>query len=236
MVAVKALGWAAFITVVLAAAMFAVPGVVAWLSSSHSGALRTVLDDLGFGSGTGWTPAAIGGFVAAVIAVSQSARNTLTKYNLLKTPEAAQGDRAANRGSTSTIPPRAPAALAGQRLGPARVRRGRAALGERRRSGRIHRGPGCGRSSARSAVMLVMRFLADANRISLHDFYRWRLTSAYSVIRETAWPGWRASAVRYKRLSRRPAVAAERAAARTGSVHHRQHQRPPGGTLRARRA
>ena len=33
--------------------------------------------------------------------------------------------------------------------------------------------------------MLVMRFLADANRISLHDFYRWRLATAYSVIRDT---------------------------------------------------
>ena len=33
--------------------------------------------------------------------------------------------------------------------------------------------------------MLVMRFLADANRISLHDFYRWRLATAYAVIRDT---------------------------------------------------
>ena len=90
-VAVKALGWAAFITLLLALAMFAVPAVVAWLSSSHSGALQTILDDLGFGAGARWTPAAIGGFVAAVMAVSQSARKTLAKYNLLKTPEAAQG-------------------------------------------------------------------------------------------------------------------------------------------------
>ncbi|HEY0932506.1 MAG TPA: hypothetical protein VGD91_02080 [Trebonia sp.] len=90
--AVRALGWATFLTVVLTAAVFAVPGVVAWLSSSRSGALRTVLDDLGFGRGAGWTPAAIGGFVAAVITVSQSARSTLTRYNLLKTPEAAPGE------------------------------------------------------------------------------------------------------------------------------------------------
>jgi hypothetical protein len=37
--------------------------------------------------------------------------------------------------------------------------------------------------------MLVMRFLADANRISLHDFYRWRLATAYSVERDTAEKG-----------------------------------------------
>ena len=39
-VAVKALGWAAFVTLALALAMFAVPAVVAWLSGSHSGALQ----------------------------------------------------------------------------------------------------------------------------------------------------------------------------------------------------
>ena len=49
-----------------------------------------------------WTPAAIGGFVAAVVAVSQSARNTLTKYNLLSDAGGGQGDRAASRGWCGT--------------------------------------------------------------------------------------------------------------------------------------
>jgi hypothetical protein len=186
-VAVKALGWAVFVTVVLAAAMFAVPGVVAWLSSSHSGAFRTVLDDLGFGGGAGWTPATIGGFAAAVIAVAQSARTTLIKYNLLKTPAAAQGD-APQPGLIGTavgylrgllLPWLASVlvllafAVAGLRW----VKDGAAAgFG----------GGQLGQVIVALAVMLVMRFLADANRISLHDFYRWRLTSAYSVIRDTS--------------------------------------------------
>ena len=46
-VAVKVPGWAAFVTLSLALAMFAVPAVIAWLSGSHAGALKTVLDDLG---------------------------------------------------------------------------------------------------------------------------------------------------------------------------------------------
>jgi hypothetical protein len=186
-VAVKVLGWAAFISVILAAAMFAVPAVVAWLSSSHSGALRTVLDDLGFGSGAGWTPAAIGGFVAAVIAVSQSARNTLTKYNLLKTPEAAAGN-APDPGAIGTavsylrglvLPWLASVlvllafAVAGLRW----VKDGTAAGFTRDQLWQV---------IGALAVMLVMRFLADANRMSLHDFYRWRLASAYSVIRDTS--------------------------------------------------
>jgi hypothetical protein len=185
-VAVKALGWAAFITVALAAAMFAVPAVVAWLSSSHSGALRTVLDDLGFGRGAGWTPAALGGFVAAVIAVSQSAKTTLTKYDLLKTPEAAPGD-AQKPGLIGTaagylrglvLPWLASGlilvafALAGLRW----VKDGAAAGFSRDQLWQV---------LGALAVMLVMRFGADANRIALHDFYRWRLASAYSVIRDT---------------------------------------------------
>ena len=186
-VAVKVLGWAAFITVVLAAAMFAVPAVVAWLSSSHSGALRTVLDDLGFGSGAGWTPAALGGFAAAVLAVSQSARNTLTKYNLLKTPEAAAGN-APDPGPAGTavsylrglvLPWLASVlvllalAVAGLRW----VKDGTAAGFTRDQLWQV---------IGALAVMLVMRFLADANRMSMHDFYRWRLASAYSVIRDTS--------------------------------------------------
>ena len=98
-VAVKALGWAAFVTLSLALAMFAVPAVIAWLSGSHAGAVKTVLDDLGFGNGAAWSPAAIGGFVAAVIAVSQSARTVLVKYDLLKSPEAAPGADATQAGS-----------------------------------------------------------------------------------------------------------------------------------------
>jgi hypothetical protein len=189
-VAVKVLGWSAFITVVLAAAMFAVPAVVAWLSSSHSGALRTVLDDLGFGGGAGWTPAAIGGFAAAVIAVSQSARNTLTKYNLLKTPEAAAGDAPAPgpvgtavsylRGLVlpwlASVLVLLALAVAGLRW----VKDGTAAGFTRDQLWQV---------IGALAVMLVMRFLADANRMSMHDFYRWRLASAYSVIRDTSVQG-----------------------------------------------
>ena len=186
-IAVKALGWAAFLTVALAVAMFAVPAVVAWLSSSHSGALRTILDDLGFGRGAGWTPAALGGFVAAVIGVSQSARNTLTKYDLLKTPEAAQGN-ATKPGLIGTavgylrglvLPWLASGlilvafAVAGLRW----VKDGAAAGFTRDQLWEV---------IGALAVMLIMRFVADANRIALHDFYRWRLASAYSVVRDTS--------------------------------------------------
>jgi len=187
-VAEKTLGWAAFITLVLALAMFAVPAVLAWLTSSHSGALKTVLDNLGFGSGASWSPAAIAGFVAAVVAVSQSARQTLTKYNLLSTPEAAKGN--AQPSALGTIVD----SLRGFLLpwiASVLVVLAFAVAGLRWTLD----GTAAGFTAAQAwqvigalAVMLVMRFLADANRISLHDFYRWRLASAYAVQRTTGQP------------------------------------------------
>ena len=190
-VAVKALGWAAFVTLSLALAMFAVPAVIAWLSGSHAGALKTVLDDLGFGTGAAWSPAAIGTFVAAVIAVSQSARKILVKYDLLKSPEAAQGGDAPQPG----VAAKAIAYLRGLLLpwlASILVVAAFAVAGLRW----VKDGAAPGFTAGQAwlvigalAVMLIMRFLADANRISLHDFYRWRLATAYSVIRDTSQPG-----------------------------------------------
>ena len=187
-VAVKALGWAALVTLSLALAMFAVPAVIAWLSGSHAGAVKTVLDDLGFGNGAAWSPAAIGGFVAAVIAVSQSARTVLVKYDLLKSPEAAPGADATQAG----VAAKAIAYLRGlilPWLASILVLAGFAVAGLRW----VKDGAAAGFTAGQVwlvigalAVMLIMRFLADANRISMHDFYRWRLATAYSVIRDTS--------------------------------------------------
>jgi hypothetical protein len=184
-VAVVLLGWATFITVVLTLAFFAVPGLVAWLSSSHSGALRTVLDDLGFGSGARWTPAAIGGFIGAVIAISQSARRTLTKYGLLKTPEAA-GATAPSPGPLGTavsylrglVLPWLASVLIVLAFTVAGLRWVKDGAAAGFTAGQLWQVIGA------LALILIMRFVADANRISLHDFYRWRLTSAYSVTRD----------------------------------------------------
>jgi hypothetical protein len=181
--AVTSLGWAAFVTLLLALAMFAVPAAIAWLSGSHAGALKTVLDDLGFGAGAGWTPAAVSGFVMAVIAISQSAQKTLGTYNPFKSSQAAQG----SQGLTATVTgylrglllPWLASALVLLAFAVAALRW-------------VKDGAAAGFTSDQLwlvigglAVMLVMRLLADANRISLHDFYRWRLAAAYAVTRDT---------------------------------------------------
>jgi hypothetical protein len=185
-VAVEALGWASFITLVIATAMFAVPAVIAWLSSSHSGALQTVLDDLGFGSGAGWTPAAIVAFVGAVVAVSQSARQTLTKYNLLSTPTASPG-QPPQPGALGTftgylrglVLPWIASVLVVLAFAVVALRWVKDGAAAGFTANQVWQVIGA------LVVILVMRFVADANRISLHDFYRWRLTTAYSVIRDT---------------------------------------------------
>jgi hypothetical protein len=182
--AVSALGWAASITVALAIAMLAVPDLIAWLSGPHSGDLKTVLDDLGFGAGAAWTPAALVGFVAAVVAVAQSARTAVAKYDLLKAPAAGQTQSGLLGTVTgylrSLVLPWVAAVLillAGFVVVLRWVKDGAAA------------GFAAGQVwlfVAAVAVMLAGRVLADVNRISLHDFYRWRLATAYSVERDPA--------------------------------------------------
>ena len=187
-VAVKSLGWAAFITLVVALAMLAVPELVAWLSGSHAGALKTVLDDLGFGTGASWTPATLVAFVAAVVAVSQSAQKALAKYNLVGASGTAQGPNAQQTGAMATVgayvrtlllPWLASVllVLAGFVAALRWVKDGAAAGFTRDQVWQV---------VVALAVILVARVATDANRISLHDFYRWRLASAYAITRKAS--------------------------------------------------
>lgn len=183
---VTALGWAAFVTLVLALALLAVPELIAWLSGSHAGAAATVLNDLGFGAtGAAWTPAALAGFVAAIVAISQSAQQALAKYNLLQAPGAAQGASAPPTGlaavtsylRTLLLPWLASVlvVLAGFVAALRWVRDGAAAGFS---GGQVWVVIGA------LAVMLAARILTDINRMSLHDFYRWRLATAFAITRK----------------------------------------------------
>lgn len=182
-VAVTVLGWTAFITLVLAVATLAVPELIAWLAGPHSGSLKTVLDDLGFGAGAGWTPAALGGFVAAVVAVAQSARKSVAAYEQLT---ASSSNQQSSSGLLTTVITYLRALilpwlasvlvlLAGFIAALRWVQDGAAAGFNRDQLWLV---------ICALAVMLVTRILADVNRISLHDFYRWRLATAYAVRRD----------------------------------------------------
>jgi hypothetical protein len=172
-VAVTSLGWAVLVTLVLALAMFAVPAVVAWLSGPHAGEFKIVLDDLGFGTGAVWTPAVLGGFVIAVIGIAHSAQKSLATGLTGTVVGYLRGLLLPWLGSAGIL-------LAFAVVGLRWVKDGAAAGFTRDQMWQL---------IGALAVMLVMRLVADINRISLHDFYRWRLASAYAVTRETGQPG-----------------------------------------------
>jgi hypothetical protein len=201
-VAVSVLGWLAFLTLVISVAMLAVPELIAWLAGPHSGSLKTVLDDLGFGAGAPWTPAAVAGFVAAVVAVAQSARKSVAAYEQLTTSTSNQQSSNSNQQPSDSNQQSSPGLLAtvttylralvlpwlasvlillaGFVAALRWVKDGAAAGFSRDQLWLV---------IGALAVMLVTRVLADINRISLHDFYRWRLATAYAVRRDPASPG-----------------------------------------------
>jgi len=186
--AVTVLGRLAFLTLVLAVATLAVPELIAWLAGPHSGALKTVLDDLGFGAGAAWTPAAVGGFVAAVVAVAQMARKSVAAYEQL-TGSTSNQSTSSQQSSPSALSKvftylralvmpwlaSVLVLLAGFIAALRWVKDGAAAGFNRDQLWLV---------IGALAVMLVTRLLADVNRISLHDFYRWRLATAYAVQRD----------------------------------------------------
>ena len=170
-------GWAAAVTAGLALLMLAAPPLIAWLDHS-TGALGTIARFFGFGgSGTG-SPATFAGLVAAVTAVAGYYRKGLATVKLptAGSPEGAVAKLGAwvrgqvtpwlaslvivAAGAFAALLWIAAAARAGYSLGqlvPVLV-----AL----------------------AIVLATRAMADINRTSLHDFYRWRLADAFAVTRD----------------------------------------------------
>jgi hypothetical protein len=208
-------GWAALVTAAAAVAMLLVPLLLAWLTRLSPGPFRSLVDDLGFGIGRRWTPAALAGVFAAVLAISQSVRGKLQQWHLLAT----QGQVTTGQGSsvtqvtttrtattartTSTTTTQTQAAggpasgLLGRLggwvrtyllpwLGSAAIVLAVVVVGLRWTRDGVASGYSPSVSwlvSGALALMLILRVLVDVNRISLHDFYRWRLATAYAVIR-----------------------------------------------------
>ena len=77
------------------------------------------------------------------------------------------------------------------------------------------------------AIMLSTRAVADINRLSLHDVYRWRLSTAYAVTRaacEATDPVRRAELLAGAARTRLSELASRRSTG-PGHLHHREHQR-----------
>jgi hypothetical protein len=196
----KVTGWAALVTAALAVAMLVVPLLLSWVAKLPAGAFKSLAYDLGFGVGQKWTPAALTGVFAALIAVAQSCRAKLAQLQL----PGAQGKPASQtKAQTQQQDAAAPGLLTsiGGRirtyvlpwLASAVIVLIAVVAGLRW----VKDGAAIGYSAEQLwpvlialGVMLATRLLADVNRISMHDFYRWRLASAYAVRRNPSGNSW----------------------------------------------
>lgn len=193
----RVVGWSAVLTIVLAVAMLLVPLLLSWVAKLPVGPFKSLLYDLGFGAGQKWTPAALAGVFAAVIAVGQSARAKLAQLHLpgvqsaTQSPQGqakgqSQGQKAAQSGVFAMIGGGIRAYLLPW-LASAVIVLAAVVAGLRW----VKDGTAAGYSADQLwpvlialGVMLAARVFADVNRISMHDFYRWRLASAYAVVRK----------------------------------------------------
>jgi hypothetical protein len=172
-------GWAAAVTVGLALLMLAAPPVIAWLNHS-TGALGTIARFFGFGGSGSGSPATFAGVVAAVTAVAGYCRKGLASVKL---PAAAGGPP---QGAAAKL-----SAWVRSQLTPWLASLVIVAAGAFAALLWIGNAARIGYSLGQLvpvlvalAIMLATRALADVNRTSLHDFYRWRLADAFAVTRD----------------------------------------------------
>lgn len=178
--------WAARLAVALALGMLAAPALISWLTSS-TGSVGTVAHFLGFGARPTWSLSGLAGLVAAVAAVARYCQAGLAKWT---------ATASAARGGSAAPQPGLLGKLAGQArqrllpwLGSAAVVLVGAILALLWVSDGAKAGYSPGQLlpvAVALAVALLARMVVNVNRLSMHDFYRWRLASAFAVTREAA--------------------------------------------------
>ncbi|HEY2237944.1 MAG TPA: hypothetical protein VGI21_04095 [Streptosporangiaceae bacterium] len=172
-------GWAAFITAVLALAMLAAPPVISWLYHS-TGAVGTIAHAIGFGGAGHWTAGTLSGLLAALVAVAGWCRTRLAKVHVAENQATSKSPgllTQVTRYAVSHLTPwLASSIVVAVGVVAALTWTGSAA----------HTGYSPGQLipvAVAVAIMLGTRAVADFNRLSLHDGYRWRLATAYAVTR-----------------------------------------------------
>jgi hypothetical protein len=179
-------GWSALITAVLAVLTLGLPAAAYWLFGS-GGAVGTVAHFFGFGHHLTVSWAALAGLAAAIAAIARSCQAGLAKWNKLAGQKATpSADTAVTEGMVAKV-----ASTLRQRLLPwlasavivlVAVLAAVAWTGDGAMAG-VTAGQVWAVLVA-IAVMVATRVLADVNRMSMHDFYRWRLANAYAVSRQ----------------------------------------------------
>lgn len=181
----KVVSWAALLAAGLAVAMLAVPPLISWLTR-NSGPVGALARAIGFGVRPTWSLPALLGLVGAVAAVAKYVQGGLGKWNT--TVGAAKAQAAPQPGLLAQLigwlrqkltPWLASAivVLCGLILALLWTTDGvRAGFTATQLRGVL----------AALAVMLFTRIGVNVNRLSMHDFYRWRLADAFAVTRRAA--------------------------------------------------
>ena len=176
--------WAAALTVGLAAAMLAAPPLISWLTRS-TGSFGTIARAVGFGAKPTWSFGALVGLIAAVAAIARSAQTGLARWNAL---DGQANGTAGQPGALGIL-----VGAVRQKLLPwlasAVIVLGAAVLALLWISDGAQAGYSPGQLlpvAVALAVALLARVVVNVNRLSMHEFYRWRLASAFAVTRRAA--------------------------------------------------
>jgi hypothetical protein len=173
-------GWAAVITAGLALAMLAAPPVIAWLYHS-TGTVGTIVHAFGFGGAGHWSAGTLSGLGAALVAAAGWCRTRLAKVKVAENQATSKSPGLVTTVARYVVshltPWLASAVVVAIGVVAALTWTGAAA----------HTGYTTGQLVPviiAVAIGLVTRVVADFNRLSLHDGYRWRLSTAYAVTRQ----------------------------------------------------
>jgi hypothetical protein len=169
----------------LALAMLGAPLLISWLTRS-TGSLGTVAHFVGFGARPSWSWPTVAGLIAAVTAIAKFSQAGLAKWTA--TTSAAKAGNAPAPGLLTRLAGRLRQLLLPWLASAAIVLAG-AVFALLWTSDGARAGFSASQLlpvAVALAVMVLARVTVNVNRLSMHDFYRWRLADAFAVTREAA--------------------------------------------------
>jgi hypothetical protein len=179
----KVVSWVAILTAGLAVAMLAIPPLISWLNRSN-GPLGTIAQSVGFGGRPTWSLPALAALISAVAAVAKYAHAGLAKWDAMA--GAAQSQSAPQPGLPAKL-----GAWLRQRLMPWVASAVIVLFGFYLALLWTTDGVRAGFSKTQLwyvlgalVIMLFTRIGVNINRLSMHNFYRWRLADAFAITRQ----------------------------------------------------
>lgn len=179
--------WGARLAAALALAMLAVPPLISWLTSS-TGSLGSIAHFLGFGARPYWSLSGLAGLIAAVAAVARYCQAGLARWTAAASAAGSGGAAASQPGLLGNL-----AGRIRQQLLPWLASAVVVLVGAVLALLWVSDGARAGYSPGQLlpvgialAVALLARLVVNVNRLSMHDFYRWRLADAFAVTRSAA--------------------------------------------------